>query len=330
MFISGEEPIYLRPFFSGSHSVLLFFVLSGYVLSLPTWKGTQSSYGKYLTRRLCRIYLPYLGAALFALLVGFKLRYSTLPLTPWFYRTWHEPFTAKLILEHLVFANDGASINTAFWSLRPEMEMSIIFPLVCWILLSLPSIARWGIAILIELIGLGRVGHFGENWAIFYASAFIFGAVLAKDMSVVRRLYNRLNRPLKYGFLIAVVAMFYRGRSDFDHELVHMPGACGVIVLADCSRARQWLSEKFPVYLGNISFSLYLLHGTFLFGSTILLYGRVPVWVIGCVYFIFTFGAAHLYYTLVELPAISLGRKLTRNPTNSDNVPPDDPGRQKL
>jgi len=257
------------------------------------------------------------GAGLFALLVGWKLLYSPLPLTAWFYATWHEPFTKKLILKHLFFTNDKlVSINTAFWSLRPEMEMSILFPLVCWILLSLSSPACWTIAIFMELAGLGRIPQLGENLELFYASAFIFGAVLAKDMDGVRRLYERIPTILKYGLLIAVVAGFYRGRSDYDHEFVHIPAACGVIVLADCSRARKWLSEKFPVYLGHISFSLYLLHGTILFASTILLYGRVPVWVIGCVYFTLTFGAAHLYYKYVELPGIALGRKLTKDSTN--------------
>ncbi len=50
----------LRLLLAGDQAVILFFLLSGFVLTLPYKKNTSLSYGPFLLRRVCRIYLPYL------------------------------------------------------------------------------------------------------------------------------------------------------------------------------------------------------------------------------------------------------------------------------
>ena len=327
MFTVSLVPVYLVPVFAGLNSVRLFFVLSGFVLSLPYWSGRQSSYNKYLVRRICRIYLPYAGAVFFAVFVGCKLLNSTLPLTHWFYNTWHEPFTTKLVLEQLLFSNPrGAAINMAFWSLKIEMIMSLIFPFVCWILLRLPPIACWALAFGLEFIGLGRpqviMDHMPQAQTdfILYASAFLFGAVLAKYLEPIREIYLQFNLPTKILLFGCVIAGFYRG-GGLSNELSNIPACCGVIVLADCSGIRDWLSKRVPVYIGDISYSLYLLHGPVLFASIILLYGRVPLWEVFSTFMAVTFGISHLYFNWVEKPAMALGKKLTANKTQTERTP---------
>ncbi len=44
-------------FYTGSAAVLIFFVLSGFVLSLPFLARPQP-YPAYLAKRICRIYVP--------------------------------------------------------------------------------------------------------------------------------------------------------------------------------------------------------------------------------------------------------------------------------
>ena len=325
MFTASPAPLLLVPAFAGRNSVKLFFVLSGFVLSLPYWSGRQSSYNKYLVRRICRIYLPYAGAVFIAVIIGSRLLNSSLPLTDWFYNTWHEPFTTKLVLEQLLFSNPGAGvINTAFWSLKIEMIMSLIFPFVCWILLRLPPGACWALAFGLEMIGLGRpqfimdrIPH-GQTDFIYYASAFLFGAILAKYLEPIRRIYLQLNLPTKILLLGCIIAGFYRGGGS--NELSNIPAACGIIVFADCSGIRGWLSTRVPLYIGDISYSLYLLHGTVLFASIILLYGKLPLWAIFVLFTAVTFGISHLYFNWVEVPAMSLGKKLTANRTQTEKA----------
>src|ERR1700754_945064 len=57
---------FMQPFSAGHEAVILFFILSGYVLSLPVWINRQPRYADYLIRRISRIYLPYVAAACLA------------------------------------------------------------------------------------------------------------------------------------------------------------------------------------------------------------------------------------------------------------------------
>src|SRR5260370_27650821 len=50
----------LRLLAAGHQAVSLFFLLSGFVLTLPYKKNGRLNYGPFLLKRICRIYLPYL------------------------------------------------------------------------------------------------------------------------------------------------------------------------------------------------------------------------------------------------------------------------------
>jgi peptidoglycan/LPS O-acetylase OafA/YrhL len=92
-------------------------------------------------------------------------------------------------------------------------------------------------------------------------------------------------------------------------------GGCGVLLLAEHSRAREWLEWPVPRYLGRVSYSVYLLHGTVLQVTLIVLYGRVPVVVLGSVFLVGAMVAAHAFCVWVEEPSSRLGRRLTRGKT---------------
>lgn len=50
----------LHTLWAGKEAVLLFFVLSGFVLMLPFTNNKQPNYPSYLIKRICRIYIPYI------------------------------------------------------------------------------------------------------------------------------------------------------------------------------------------------------------------------------------------------------------------------------
>src|ERR1035438_6360232 len=56
----------------GRFAVMLFFVLSGFVLALPYFAGTNSAYSPYLVRRFCRLYPPFAFAVLVSALLDRK------------------------------------------------------------------------------------------------------------------------------------------------------------------------------------------------------------------------------------------------------------------
>ena len=70
---------------AGHESVMLFFVLSGFVLSLPFLNGRTVNYGSYAIRRTFRIYVPYLAALALALVCNVLIYRGPIPeLSEWF------------------------------------------------------------------------------------------------------------------------------------------------------------------------------------------------------------------------------------------------------
>ena len=303
---------YLLPIINGN-PVGLFFVLSGYVLSIPFWLGRQPSYPAFLVRRFFRIYVPYASAVLIALLAASRLLYSHLPLTPWFYRTWQSPLTWGLISSQLLTISTTPEINTAFWSLRYEMEMSLVFPAVCW------AISRMRLSgAVIATVVIQKAGYMLYNhpehpaWresgaALAYGSYFLYGAIIAWKRESVAELYSKTPRWLKY-LILGLVIVGYFGTKE--GKFVPL-ACCGIIILAEHSRVSKLLDSAIPEYLGRISYSLYLLHATVLWTVVILLYGKMPLVALGLVYGAATLLVSHLSCVLIEEPSMRLGTRLS-------------------
>jgi len=91
----------LRLFIAGHGSVLVFFVLSGFVLALPFASGHKLRLGDFLVRRFCRICPPFaasimIAAALHAL-VG---NGSVAVLSAWFNESWKDDISVALLVNH--------------------------------------------------------------------------------------------------------------------------------------------------------------------------------------------------------------------------------------
>jgi peptidoglycan/LPS O-acetylase OafA/YrhL len=64
-------------------------------------------------------------------------------------------------------------------------------------------------------------------------------------------------------------------------------------------------------HLGQISYSLYLIHGTILFVLIHTLLGHVPMSRLLPIYLFATLLVSEIFYRLVERPTMLLGRRLT-------------------
>ena len=84
----------LSPFVTGPAAVVLFFVLSGFVLSLPYASGRGRRYRAYAVGRLCRLYLPLLATVLLSAVLAWTFSGAAPPaaLTETF-RTWSLPLS---------------------------------------------------------------------------------------------------------------------------------------------------------------------------------------------------------------------------------------------
>jgi peptidoglycan/LPS O-acetylase OafA/YrhL len=335
-FLVGLTP--LKALVDGHAAVILFFVLSGFVLSIPFLKGKDFAFASYLTKRVFRIYVPYLVAILFAMYLSVLLSTGGIEaLSSWFNLSWTTPPTPKLILEHVLLLGNihSNAFNGVIWSLIHEMRISLIFPFVVLL------IKRWNwkvsiiLCILLSFIGeLNHIYQFqkpnGNLTTYFdttrYLAIFTFGGLLAKHKDDLIDIYQRLRATSRY-LLVFSSLMFYNFsdvallkllRLTYDnphfytyHEYGIVIGASGFIVLALGSlRISKLLLLRPFLFLGRISYSLYLYHVTVLLSLIYLFHDTISMRLI----FIASIPVGMLVSTIawhfVENPSMKIGRIL--------------------
>lgn len=318
---------------SGNAAVMMFFVLSGFVLTLPQMADQPASYPAYLVRRICRIYLPYLGALALAVLGCW--RYHGLDIYGDRFRlTWREAPSIHLIAQHLWFLGryDVYAYNTPIWSLVHEMRISLIFPLLClislrlrpWVAclaaLSLQAVARLLDRFSGPYVGPGYPGVPSIFWSLSLAfcGIFLVGSILARYREQVVGWLSRLRPWPQTGLLVAAIA-FYQYTAPmhlprFLRDFVSGLGAACILMLALVPGG--WLSRLLRLkplrWLGKVSYSLYLVHMPMLMVMAIVLYGRVSP-ALALVPFVgLCLVAAAVFHRWVEKPSMQLGRMLAQ------------------
>jgi len=311
---------------SGPDAVYVFFVMSGFVLFLPYIRTEGADpYGKYLIKRICRIYLPFLAAVGLAIAADLLFyRAGTHAMFPrWV--NWNRPFLMAPVWQHILFIRSDALIefNPAFWSLVYEMRLSIFYPVVAWLALRL-SLA-WGVVVSLAICAAGFLLEFvfHTDWmrTIGYGGLFLLGALIARHLGKIRA---RMEWSGAWGkvlaFALAILlfkvthflpARFY----DFWSNVpLHGAAAALVIVLAMTTVHFKRLLHTAPLqWLGKVSYSLYLIHGAVLYSLVSVFWGRTThhVLLLG-LGMLLAMALAEPLYLWVEMPAIQLGRRLTR------------------
>ncbi|MBN2035298.1 MAG: acyltransferase [Chitinispirillaceae bacterium] len=313
----------------GRAAVILFFILSGFVLSLPFFREPRPGYGGFVVRRICRIYLPYIALIACTILVRTFVSVKKLPgLSDWFNDFCGDPFSLKTALEHLFLIGNIniMAYNNPVWSLIHEMRISLLFPLLFLFVLRvkpmfsiLACFVLTGVAILNEVFGweTSKGWQTGYFYTLQVTSFFIVGILLARYKDHAVRWYRALKKWKKIMLLIVSCLLF---RYSMELWLANIKlglmwdygsvvGACGLMVIALGSvKAATLLRKPGFKFFGNISYSMYLNHITMLYLSFFLLYGTIPVPVILLVYIVLVIVFSSITWKAIELPSIALGR----------------------
>lgn len=338
----------LHILWAGHEAVLLFFVLSGFVLSLPFLKGTAPKYNHYVIRRICRIYIPYLIIMFIYIGVITLLgNYNPISgLSPQFNGRWAHPVTLES-MKSVVFMQglDIGNINGVVWSLIHEMRISIIFPLIILIVMKLDSRLALGIGLtggMILRLGLYylskqmqdpqeafNIAYFSST--AYYIAFFFFGAVLAKESDKARKLVQKLKPYQKLIlFLVALTTISFRwvfpgfyeigDKGPIVYSLLNETAGewiigIGIVLLLSLvlgsSLANRILTKKPLVWLGKVSYSIYLVHVMVIMLSARYLSHIIPIEVALLLSPILTLPIAGLAYRFIEAPAMALGKRLT-------------------
>jgi peptidoglycan/LPS O-acetylase OafA/YrhL len=319
------------PFLSnGKAAVMMFFALSGFVLTLPFLKGKGQSYPIYAARRICRIYIPYAVALLLALAGcwGFHGRQT---MYAEFRPTWAAWPSGALIGQHLLFLGkfNVYALNPPIWSLVHEMRISLVFPLLCLIALRLPG----GVAFLAALAfpvaatllqrasGTPAVDTTGPEvvaWlkTLGFCGTFVLGSILARHHEAIRAGLLRTPRVFRW-MLVPVALALYQYASKLPASwhmrgFLHGIGASYIILLALTHRSAfsRFLQMGPLLFLGRISYSLYLVHVPILMILSITLFGKISYGYLLLPFMAIALIAATVFHRLVEVPSIRLGKTI--------------------
>jgi peptidoglycan/LPS O-acetylase OafA/YrhL len=318
-------PLYAA--FAGHQAVLVFFVLSGFALTLMVRAG--SNYWNYLYRRVCRLYLPYLVAV--ALAVAACALFYDGPITLFsdrFATFWALPITGRSLLDHLLFihAYKDSQYDYVLWSLVQEMRLSLLFPLLLWGLVRLGW--KRGLAALFGISLIGGAGYFlvvhrsppaaNALLTLHFSLMFGVGALIALHHDALGAWYRALSGQGKAALFSAGLLSYVYGvlpdrvgiGNPTLNDWLTLPGAVTVIMFALYSgRAIRVLLRPLPQFLGRISFSLYLIHPVVQLGMLYGLRGVLPLPWVAALAFVLTFPIATLMYLWVERPSMALGRR---------------------
>lgn len=332
MYTLKESP--LRLFFSsGNESVVLFFVLSGFVLALPFYESRPFRYGEYVIRRVFRIYLPYLFSVCLA--IGCKILFSQggiSELSPWFNNSWNIRESPRLLIDHffLVGTYNTDAYNNVIWSLVHEMRISLLFPLILLVLVKKPvqKVMKlfffiFAMSSLLLVVNQSSLTPTSYLLSFHYLLLFMAGAITAKYRDTLIHVYHARSWMQKIGIFFIGFALYlsegvltnYNITNNFlCRNVLVMAGSCILIVLALASSAASSMLKKKPlILLGEISYSLYLVHLIVLFSFIYLLHGRLPYEMILCLCFFASFWLAIGVNRFVEKPSYRFGKMLVKN-----------------
>lgn len=304
---------------AGTESVLVFFVLSGLVVTLPAL-GAGFAWRGYYAGRLLRLYLPVwaslaLAAALIALLPRDA---SAVTADSWVIRANALGISWPQLVSEASLFRTSYDINNVLWSLRWELVFSLSLPL--FIVVAQKLREHWvfasGLAVASTV-----TGRLVDVDALVYLPVFFLGVLVAVRLREVRASVRGWSRGWRAAFAGASAGLLVASwlaaplegtlGSDVLWGLAGV-GATGLVIVAIGSpTADRVLSTAVPRWLGRISFSLYLVQApiiaalAFALGDTrwpIIAAAAVPLCLL----------VAWLFHLGVERPSHVLARAASR------------------
>lgn len=248
----------LHLLWAGTEAVYVFFILSGFVLTLPFVGGSQPTWLAYYAKRFVRIYLPvWVSLAIALLLAGTVPRTGSPDLSAWLLIHDESPN----VLADGVLLGGADSLNSPLWSLQWEMLFSLTLPL--YVVLALRVRNAW-LPCLLTLFSLVAVGTVTYLPVIVYMSMFGIGVLLAVRRDTLEQTGRTLSR-VKWIGLIASSLLLLSSRWLFPQLptvicMACIGGALLVFIFIACPSVAGAGNHRILHWLGTRSFSLYLVH----------------------------------------------------------------------
>lgn len=260
---------------NGRAAVMFFFVLSGFVLTLPfVSQDKPVKIISFYIKRILRIYPAYLLAIAFALVLKIYLYHPAglQPFSGWLKSFWVWPLNSQSYQELFKTAMlIGPNFNNNFidpviWSLVVEMKMSLLLPFLIFLVARNKVVFNLALFVVILLVTY--------NHQTGFLGVFYLGILLAKYKTYFIDKLSQISPYFIIGltllaiFLYNISFEFFKPYGDRAHLFAYFwrdyltaIGSCIIIIIPlSRKRASGFLLTKPFIFLGDVSYSFYLLH----------------------------------------------------------------------
>ena len=317
----------LRAFFAGNEAVVVFFVLSGFVLTLPMLRGKNLDLWAYYPRRTLRLWVPVAAAVLLAaVIILITPQNPAIAPSQWVKDNTFAELDPRSVLRALMVITGDPAINSPLWSIEWEMLFSLLLP-IAYLLVARLNRFYWTAIIAIAVVsGCGVAASVN---GIKYLPMFLAGCIAAKLVHSGALHSGALRSWLLILGGVALIAI-----PDLTRVL-HMPflvrtvsyatvtiGATMIVLGLTMPSGLTRLFGSAPGrFLGRISFSLYLVHLPVMIGvlytapalGDMVLLISIPA----------SFLVAWLFTRFVEEPATRLARHVGERVSSPSRVQQD-------
>lgn len=282
----------------------------------------------YYPRRVVRLCVPLFAAIALALPAGYvawrlgSTSRSALAVT---YDAGLPTAVHDILMQFDVLFNvsdDGSNlfgaplvrVDSPVWSMSWELWFSLTLPLAIW---CISRIRRAGLAVVATFIAV-LVSHWSGYFPLRFCLMFWLGVMVAKRFDKIKA--AKIPVPVELALLVASVGVI-------ELSLVWHPGgvleaikstimnaACLVVVVVSIADGftRRALSTAPMVFLGKVSYSLYLTHAIVI-GALVALLPKLGIadpLVVAAVSLPASMLAAVAFWRIIEVPSMNLSRSL--------------------
>ena len=303
----------IKQYFSGGLGVGIFFVLSGFLITILLLREElvmgRVSLGAFYIRRAFRILPPYFLTIGVYLLIGLiptqhELRVKFLNGLPYFLTLRNEYVPKGLVVAF-----------THSWSLSVEEKFYFIWPILFFIMLRKLK-GRWAI-VPITIVPLFVSPTSSIPVAYF---SLLLGCCVAIALHALRGKQEEvlpvINRiPMIVAVIVWVLSYFASLGGTFRVSFILSTAALLPVLLLKESLFSRILGSNICGYVGRRTYSMYLFHafcltifeGKLIHPTTVARYFTVVV-----LTYLLSLGVASVVYVVLERPAVAWGRSLAK------------------
>ncbi|MCL9671491.1 acyltransferase [Citrobacter sp. MNAZ 1397] len=315
----------LRFLWAGHQAVIVFFVLSGFALTKMIDSCLNYNYTRFLAARIIRLFIPCILSIFFVFTIFGCLKKFGFTWEQGWNGVVNPTFNLKELLPHfgLIGSYNYYSVNPPLWSLVYEARISIFFPLIFLIIKKFRfyGILFFTLLSLLCIYGLYKspqstgYDYFGTtmltgHYSLFFAMGCILSFHIEKIKTILMSISAKMQLLL---FIISILVYCYPFNNPWTlaqrgiGDIVTSFGAIGLLIVSTALKESGWFF-KLGVFLGKISFSLYLTHFTVLSMALITLlpkFGAIAVWAYTIPVSIIL---AYFFTIIIDKPSVKLSR----------------------